>query len=318
MKEIYGGHSMMKELVVTFPEQWITAEKFEQALLRQTAPTSFESSTAITFRIPPFGKVMVEAAIRLLCLANQLAAEGVSVIMEFEGKQNDAMSWLNRANFFSVLSEQVHVLPHHPDSTVVQRYQGQSKNLVEFKSIGSSYDEQYVRSIPSQLADTLEAVLEAYPDRKSLGNATFAIFAELINNVYSHSQTVLDGFAALQVYPQGNKVQIVVSDSGVGLLETLKPKLSRVLGRNLPDEDLLRLLFHRDLAWSETRGIGLCGCAQKTLKYQGNVGLRLATYSITLQPSSGSYEKARVQYQPNLALIKGTHICFTFPLDISR
>ena len=301
----------MTELTITFPDQWINADKFEQALLWQTVPTSFEPNTAITFCIPTSGKIMVETAIRLLSLINQLAVEGVSVTLTFEGKQNEAMSWLNRANFFSVLSEQVRVLPLRPDSTAFQRYQGQSKNLVEFKSIGLSYNEQYRQSLPSQLANTLEVLMETHPDRKSFSNAAYTIFAELINNVYDHSQTILDGFAALQVYPQGKKVQVVVSDSGIGLLETLRPKVSM----HLPDVDLLRLLFRGGLTWSETRGIGLHACAKKALKYHGRVDIRLATCSISLQPSSGSYEK--VHLQANLALIKGTHICFSFPLDKS-
>src|SRR5436853_3936852 len=144
---------MMTELIVTLPEQWINADKFEQALLRQTAPTSFNGSTAIIFRVPPSCKIMVEAAVRLLSLTNQLAALGGAVTLAFEGNQNDAMSWLNRANFFAVLSEQVCVLPSRPDATIVQRYQGQSKNLVEFKSIGSSHDEESIQPLPSQLAD---------------------------------------------------------------------------------------------------------------------------------------------------------------------
>ncbi len=304
---------MMTALTVTLPDGWVTADKFEQALLLQTASTSLESSTAITFCIPPPCKVMVEAAVRLLSLANQLAAEGLAVTLAFEGEHNEAMNWLHRANFFAVLSEQVGVLPSRPDATVVQQYQGQSKNLVEFKSIGSSYDEESVQPLPPQLARALGAVVETYSGHKGFTNAAHLIFGELINNVYDHSQTALPGFVAMQVYPQGNRVQVVVSDSGVGLLETFRPKVSVPL----PDVDLLRSLFHGSLSWHETRGIGLSGCARNALKHQGSVGIRLATCSISLQPVSGSYEGAQIRSQQNLAKIRGTHICFSFPLDTS-
>jgi anti-sigma regulatory factor (Ser/Thr protein kinase) len=53
------------------------------------------------------------------------------------------------------------------------------------------------------------------PDAGSLGNAAWTIFTELIDNVFSHSQTPLDGYAALQVYARGNIVKVAVSDSGL-------------------------------------------------------------------------------------------------------
>jgi len=46
-------------------------------------------------------------------------------------------------------------------------------------------------------------------------NAAWTIFTELIDNVFSHSQTPLDGYAALQVYARGNIVKVAVSDSGL-------------------------------------------------------------------------------------------------------
>jgi len=302
----------MTELTVIFPERWISADKFEQALLR-AAPTSFKCNTAITFCIPASGKVMLEAAVRLLSLANQLAAERIAVTLAFEGEQHDAMNWLNRANFFTVLSQQVDVLPYRPDPRDVQQYQGQSKNIVEFKSIGTSYNEEYVQSLPGQLTKALKAVLENYPDSKSLSDVAYLIFGELIRNVYDHSRTELDGFVAMQAYPQGKKVQVVVSDSGIGLLETLRQKVST----HLSDADLLYSLLRGSLNWSKTSGDGLRGCARGALKHQGRVDIRLATCSISLQPSSGSYEREHIRTQSNLALIKGTHICFSFPLDNS-
>jgi anti-sigma regulatory factor (Ser/Thr protein kinase) len=307
---------MMSEHIITLPDQWITADKFEQ-ILRQTSTTTFFKSAGVIFRCTPSCRVMLEAAVRLLSLANQLVAEGIHVSIMFEGKQNKAMGYLNRANFFSLLSEQVQVLPARPDPTYVRHYQGHSKSLVEFTSIGSTYDEQ-VESIPTQLANALESAMGARPDREQLSRTAFTIFAELIANVYDHSRTSLDGFAALQVYAQGGRVQVVVSDSGIGLLETLRPKLFTQTTTRLTDVELIRALFRGNLAWNrERRGMGLGGCASNALKYKGSVGIRLARCSVHLKPSHGSYETANVQYQQDLVLIKGTHICFSFPLDTS-
>jgi hypothetical protein len=305
---------MMTERIITFPEQWITADKFEQTL-QQSSLSPFSDGAWVTFRFPLSCYVMVDAAVRLLSLANQLIAEGIPVTMIFENEQNGTMSYLNRANFFTLLSEHVRVLPARPEPTYAKRYQGLNKNLVEFKSIGSKYSD-HVASTPRQLADALEAALEARPDRTSLSSAAYTIFAELITNVHDHSQTVLDGFAALQVYPQGKRVQVVVSDSGIGLLETLRPKLLISTKKHFADAELIRALFCDDLDWNKKgKGMGLPQCAHIALKCKGSVGIRLGRCGVSLKPSWHGYETNNIQYQQDLVLLKGTHICFSFPLD---
>ena len=51
------------------------------------------------------------------------------------------------------------------------------------------------------------------------------------------------------------------------------------------------------------------------IKFHGNVDIRLDTCSIHLKSSAGSYNHTQPRYRQNLAPLKGTHICFTFPLD---
>lgn len=82
---------------------------------------------------------MVDAAVRLLSLANQLVARGLQISLVFDGESNDAMSYLNRANFFTCLSPLVQVTPERPDPAYAALYQGNSKNLVEFKFIANAY-----------------------------------------------------------------------------------------------------------------------------------------------------------------------------------
>lgn len=307
---------MITEHIITFPEQWITSDIFEQTL-QQNSLSPFFDSASVTFRFPPSCYMMVDAAVRLLSLANQLMSERIPVTIIFENELNGVMSYLNRANFFTLLSERVRVLPARPDPAYAKRYQGQNRNLVEFKSIGFNYSD-HVASTPRQLADTLEVALEARPDRASLSSAAYTIFAELITNVHDHSQTILDGFAALQVYPQGKKVQVVVSDSGIGLLETLRPKLLTLTSKHFTDTELIRALFCDNLDWDKKeKGMGLSQCARTALKYKGSVGIRLGTYGVKLKPSLLGYEANDIQYQQDLFLLKGTHICFSFPLDTS-
>jgi hypothetical protein len=302
---------MMTAHTITFPGQWIAADQFEQAL-HQTSTHSFFQSTGVRFRFLPSCKMMVDAAVRLLSLANQLADEGVPVTMQFEDEQNGVMSYLNRANFFTLLSPQICVLPGRPDSSLAKRYYGYSKSLVEFEPVNPAYNEQ-IKDIPTKLVDALTTAIEGQSE--TFGNAMFTIFTELINNIYDHSQTILDGFAALQVYARGNRVQVVVSDSGVGLLETLRPKLLTQASKDLPDAELVRYLFRDELEWENAgKGQGLHTCARKALRYNGSADIRLATCRIQLQPSQGTYDSATMSYQSNLTPIKGTHVCFSFGL----
>ena len=299
---------------VTFAGGWITADTFEQSLQR-TFNTPFAEHTSVIFRFHPSCKVMVDAAVRLLSLANQLVAKGLHVSLVFDGESNDAMGYLNRANFFTCLSPQIRVMPERPDPTYAALYQGNSKNLVEFKSI-SPADYEASSSTPTQLIDALASATAARDDCKQLCHTAFTLFGELIDNIYSHSQTVLDGFAALQVYRNGGRVQVVVSDSGVGLLETLKPKLLTPSDNYLAEAELVSSLFRGDVLWDAGgRGAGLKRCAELALRHGSTVGVRLATCSIHLSPSKDGYQTANMRYVQDLPLLEGTHICFSFPLD---
>jgi anti-sigma regulatory factor (Ser/Thr protein kinase) len=84
-------------------------------------------------------------------------------------------------------------------------------------------------------------------DAAELAGAAWTIFAELIDNIFSHSKTPLDGYAALQFYPNGNSLQVAVSDSGLGIMDTLRPVLKRespALDR-LSDNDIVEVLSFR-------------------------------------------------------------------------
>lgn len=298
---------------VTFPTRWINTTQFEQAL-SQASTSSFSLSAGVTFHFPASCKLMVSAAVRLLSLANQLTSEGVPVTMAFEDEQNGVMGYLSRANFFTLLSKQVRILPTRPDPAYARRYHGYNKGLVEFEAISNTDSEQN-QDIPTRLADSLKIAMEMRDDHEAFSNAAFTIFGELINNIYDHSQTQLDGFAALQVYPRGDEVQVVVSDSGIGLLETLRPKLLTETDKTLSDAELIRCLFENELQWDHKgNGQGLRECARKALRYNGSVDIRQTTCSVQLRPFHGSYERVNTVYQSNLVGMKGTHVCFSFNL----
>jgi hypothetical protein len=305
---------MMTGNSITFSEGWITADTFEHGI-QPLFKTPLPNGARIAFFFPQSCKVMVDAAVRLLSLANQLVARGQDVVFIFNGEQNEAISYLNRANFFACLSPQIQVLPERPDSSYAERYQGNNKSLVEFKSI-SPDNYKASLTIPTQLKEALKTATSGRADCTQLCHTAFTLFGELIDNVYSHSQTELNGFAALQVYSRGNRVQVVVSDSGIGLLETLRPKLLYCSDKQLSDAELIHSLFHGDVSWdTQGRGAGLKRCAQLAMRHGSTVNVRLATCHMCLSPSSKGYDMINMGYSQALPLLQGTHISFSFPLD---
>ena len=68
---------------MNFPAQWVDASKFEAALSDSGGPHG-STAFAATFHFPTNCKVMVDAAIRLLSLANQLASTTRHVQLDFE------------------------------------------------------------------------------------------------------------------------------------------------------------------------------------------------------------------------------------------
>ncbi len=60
-------------------------------------------------------------------------------------------------------------------------------------------------------------------------------FAELINNVYDHSQSEIDAYVFCQYYPQKDTIRIAVSDLGIGISESVR-RYHRKEGLEVPNE----------------------------------------------------------------------------------
>ena len=157
----------------------------------------------------------------------------------------------------------------------------------------------------------------ARPDAAELKGTAWTIFAELIDNIFSHSRTELDGYAALQVYSRGNRLSVAVSDSGLGIMETLRPALSvespRLAG--LSDTNLLVEVFRQGLSrHGPDRGCGLKGSAAKAIKFDATLDVRLPRQRVLLMPARGAYEANTAHCYEGLPLVWGTHIAYGFQL----
>lgn len=257
---------------------------------------------------------MVDAAIRLLSLVNQLASTTRRVRLDFEEGESGTMGYLNRMGFFDHLAPEVEVLPARPSYSTAQIHRGGNMALVEIARINKDARDE---DLPTRLTKALMRSCAGRPDANELEGAAWTIFAELIDNIFAHSCTRLDGYAALQVYSGGNRLSVAVSDSGLGIMDTLRPSLRTDFPRlvALSDTDLLVEVFRQGLSrHGSDRGCGLKGSAAKAIKFEADLDVRLPNQRVLLTPARGTYQPNRAYCYEGLPLLWGTHIAFAFGL----
>lgn len=300
--------------LVTFPSGWMDASALEGSLRAGVSPHESQVHE-IRFIFSVGCKVMIDAAVRILSLLNQLDTCCKHVTLEFEEGEEGAMGYLNRMGFFDHLSPNVDVEPQRPSYSGAAVYGGGNRRLVEIAQINARSRDN---TLPTRLTKVLMDACGTRPDAPELEGAAWTIFAELIDNIFSHSKTPLAGFAALQVYPRGKSLKVAVSDSGLGIMDTLRPTLeseSPTLAV-LSDIDLLVEVFRQGLSrHGSDRGCGLKGSAQKAMKYRADLDVRLPKIRVLLTPGQDGYKPNTAHCYENMALLWGTHICFTFRLD---
>lgn len=297
--------------MVRFPALWINVARFELALRNSCGPHD-PSTYDVSFEFPVGCKVMVDAAIRLLSLVNQLVSTTRRVRLHFEEGEAGTMGYLNRMGFFDHLAESAEVLPSRPTYSAAEIHRGGNAALVEIARINKDARDE---ELPTRLTDALMRSCHTRPDAHELKGAAWVIFAELIDNIFSHSRTELDGYAALQVYSRGNRLSVAVSDSGLGIMETLRPSLSTEFPKlvGLSDTDLLVEVFRQGLSrHGPDRGCGLKGSAAKAIKFKATLDVRLPRQSVLLTPARGAYEANTAHCYEGLPLVWGTHIAFGF------
>lgn len=257
---------------------------------------------------------MVDGAIRLLSLANQLAFSTRRVRLNFDEGEAGTMGYLNRMGFFDHLRNEVEVFPSRPAYSSAAVHRGGNSMLVEIARITKDARD---KDLPTRLAAAVTHACGGRNDVIELSGAVWTIFAELIDNIFSHSGTPLDGYAALQVYSAGNRLSVAVSDSGLGIMETLRPSLRTQFSKleKLSDTDLLVEVFRQGLSrHGSDRGCGLKGCAAKAIKFNASLDVRLPRQRVLLQSARGAYEPNLAYCYEGLSLLWGTHIAFNFKL----
>jgi hypothetical protein len=294
---------------------WVTSEKLEQNFQETGSLLEIDCDT-VEIIFPQSCKLMIDALARILALMNQFSDQGKTVIADFTNCQ-DTWSYLDRAGFFDLLDSRVTVRPQRPSTSAAQIYKGNSDTLVEFRQVDPQSDNEELKE---QLTKTFVRL-----SSDDYLTVAYTVFGELIDNIKEHSQTPIFGFAGLQRYGGLKEhIQIVVSDSGLGIANTLRPSLKehhpdlhKKYSKLTPksDADLVSEVMSKGgvSRFGEGRGLGFKSSREQATKFNAQFTVRQDRYSLQFEFKDGNL--TNVTYKPDLSFLAGTHICFDFHVD---
>jgi len=300
-------------------DTWVDSASFERALKRVGSPLD-NDCLSVRFSLPDGGSILLDAAARLMALANQLTWKKKSVVLDFSTSR--AMhGYLNRIGFFDHLDKDVLVIPARPKVSKASIYKGNSPTLYELNRIDIAAPDE---DIPVQLKKSFVTYAG-----ESCSQAVFTVLAELFGNVRDHSNSPISGLAALQCYKNAKSphIQTVISDSGEGIAKTLAfalctkyQDLARRIERQgkAADAFLIKEIFEKGgiSQLDGGHGLGLKASADVAKKFNARVTIRQETFEVTLVYGDGA--PVKFSYILDMPRIYGTHICFDFLLDNVR
>jgi len=304
-------------IVIEFDPSWIDSYLFEQTLLPYPDLFSIHEKS-IKFVIPKGCKLLLISIAKFLSLVNQLSARGIDVVIDLSDCKN-TRTYFSRTGFFEHLDECITVVPDRPSESLAELYKGNSDSLVEFGTIDPNDKNKPL------IIELGKAFVKQSDDCYS--TAALTVFSEMIGNVSEHSEADIDGFAALQYYSpphKANHIQTVISDSGLGVTNTLRSSLEE----NYPllyskygyadtesDIGLVTEVFTKGniSRYGGARGLGFKSSREQATKFDANLSIRQDEFSIELIYRNGQFIDSKVER--NLSRIHGTHICFDFIVD---
>ncbi len=303
------------ELYIEFPEEsWLTARDFESVLARYCTPWHDDCESVI-FVFKKECRMLLDALSRLLALCNQLDAAGKSVSLDLT-ECRSTLSYLDRMDFFEVLASNIVVLPRRPKTRLAARYMGNNDGVIELRVINPTFPNN---EIPRLLERSFVSCVD-----ESYSTLALTVIGEPFKNVLDHSRSSLPGFAGLQAYKNRTRIQVVISDNGLGIVGTLQPilqdrypKIASYIAESNehPGIALLKKVFSTgqiSQVEEEGRGTGLKSSGDQARKYSARISVRQEDFELRID-----HRPEGTRYTPyaNLIRIDGTHISFDFKLD---
>lgn len=306
--------SYPSEYVLHLGDGWVDTRKLERAFRNCGSALTGPIDTVVV-RISAGCSLMADVIVRLLSFCHQVLATTKRLRLEFAGGTDGCMGYLDRIGFFDCLSRDAETVPARPKLSSAAFYRGNNCGLVEIERFSGNVEAD--RSLPERLGRAVERGCSSRHDRVQVAGAISRIVSELVGNVPEHSGTPLDAYAVLQTYSK--KVTIAVSDSGKGIMGTLRPALERRHSplAKLSETQLLIEMFRKGLSSldGDERGLGLMTCAQIAIRYRADLDVRLLNQRVLLKPSGNAYRANTAYTEEGLPLLWGTHISFSLKLD---
>lgn len=294
---------------------WMTADQFEERF-KEVGSVLELDCTSVEIIFPQGCKPMIDALARILALMNQLTKQGKNVVADFTNCAG-TLTYLDRAGFLDMLDLHVKVLPERPDTSAADRYRGNSDNLEEFGEIDPSSENDPLKERLAQKFISLTS--------SDYTQAAYTVFSELIGNVHEHSGVEISGFSGLQRYGGLRKhIQSVISDSGLGIAETLRTTLRdhhRDLYKRFKKKTLENDAGLVEEAMGKgnisrhgaENGLGFHSSRKQATKFHAEYTVRQNRFSLRFEFHEGKL--INVHRHLGLPLLEGTHICFDFFLD---
>jgi hypothetical protein len=300
---------------------WLKAFSMESFL--KSYPNLLTSDNEIEFDFTD-KLLFLDCILKILSFTNQLVQAGSSVTLKFN-KNSDGFTYLQRCGFFDNLNSKVKVLPFRPKYSLSEIYHENSENLFEILPITKSRDDLLLNRIN-------RIVKHKLPKNHSnkLLHTILTLISELVGNIFEHGLSEIPGYIVLQVY-QSKKVVISISDSGHGLINTLRDEalnyysdnddLQKLKAQNtLNDLYLIGYVFNKGRVsrTGETRrGLGLSNSNRviTDILVNENVWVKLAirqnNYEFTFPFNEDGIVLNSHNMQQNLTHIRGTHYVIT-------
>lgn len=304
---------------------WLSARFLEHIL--SDSPNLLNSKREIIFDFLNKA-LLLDCILKILSLTNQLIRAGSKVTLKFD-KDSEGFRYLRRCGFFDNIHPDVTILPFRPKVSLAKIYSANSDNLFEILVINSDDDESYLL----RLTDLIEAKLSE-KDKRLLLNKLRTFIGELVDNIREHGLSSVDGYIALQIYGSG-KIIIAISDSGSGLLHTLRTEALLHYQSNTDlfyftkqslesDIGLLTYVFNKgkiSRTGLERRGLGLSR-TNEILKKISNSNVSDISLTIRQQSNELNFPFGENGIEPegcrsksDLMFIEGTHYVLTIQLD---
>jgi hypothetical protein len=302
-------------LVEPFPGGWVSDRDFDALLARHDYRALLRAGGTVKFCFQDTTKVPAHVGLWLLSLFNQLACVPRGR-MELEfAPASPLLGYLDRNGWLALLDSRVLTTPERPNLSAADLHRGRAAGLVEVTALPPGAAFEQVRPLVPTLVDKL---VQHYPPgrhRDRLERAVFTVVAELVQNVYLHSETMIAGYAMLQAYPNASRprVQIAVSDSGVGIPNSLRAAVSPRL-RSRSDAQLIIEACQKGLSRhgaDSGRGCGLQRCAQLAAKYGASIVVRTPATRVMLRPLP-DLTMLRALVETPGGLLAGTHYAMEF------